>query len=146
MWYSNNNGALQDCFTAAILAAAARINGVAMTSSTTKNTSAAIWYYCAASHWFVRDSQLCYVLWPTSRLNPSFFRDALQNNEQLFSLGLPQMTKYCVMRECENIHSWISLCGDLAFSHQQGIQDFKFPERFLKISSRDFTSFPLQLI
>jgi hypothetical protein len=29
------------------------------------------------------------------------------------------MTKYCVMRECDNIHSWISTTGDLAFSHQQ---------------------------
>jgi hypothetical protein len=28
------------------------------------------------------------------------------------------MTKYCIMRECENNHSWISLSGDLAFSHQ----------------------------
>jgi hypothetical protein len=28
------------------------------------------------------------------------------------------MTKYCVMRECENIHSWISLIGDLGRSLQ----------------------------
>jgi hypothetical protein len=50
MWYSDNNDALQECFAAAILAAAARTNRVAMTSSTTKITNAAIWYYCAASH------------------------------------------------------------------------------------------------
>jgi hypothetical protein len=31
-----------------------------------------------------------------------FFGDALQT-KQLFSTRLPQMTKYCVMRECENI-------------------------------------------
>jgi hypothetical protein len=31
---------------------------------------------------------------------------------------------------CENIHSWISLVGDLAFSHQGGIYGFKFPKRF----------------
>ncbi len=36
---------------------------------------------------------------------------------------------------CDNIHSWISLSGDLAFSHQHGIYGFKFPERFLEISS-----------
>jgi hypothetical protein len=30
------------------------------------------------------------------------------------------MTKYCIMRECENIHSWISLGGNLTFSHQDG--------------------------
>jgi hypothetical protein len=42
--------------------------------------------------------------------------------------------------ECENIHSWISLSGDLAFSHQDRIYSFKFPKRFLEISSRDLTS------
>jgi hypothetical protein len=25
------------------------------------------------------------------------------------------MTKYCIMRECDNIHSWIPLSGDLVF-------------------------------
>ena len=39
--------------------------------------------------------------------------------KKIFSLRLPQMTKYCVMRECDNIHPWISTTGDLAFSHQQ---------------------------
>jgi hypothetical protein len=37
--------------------------------------------------------------------------------------------------KCDNIHSWISTIGDLAFSHQLGIYGFKFPERFLEISS-----------
>ena len=39
----------------------------------------------------------------------------------------------------ENIHSWISITttGDLAFSQQHGIYGFKFPERFLEISSWD---------
>jgi hypothetical protein len=32
--------------------------------------------------------------------------------------------------DCENIHSWISLSGDLVFSHQQGIHGFKFPKRY----------------
>jgi hypothetical protein len=114
MWYSTNNDALQDHFAAAVLAAAARIifqkcmqaaHGVAMTSSAPKITNAAIWYYCLASHRFMRESWLCYVLLPTSRLDSSFFRDALQNAKQLFSLGVPQMTKYCVMKECDNIHS-----------------------------------------
>jgi hypothetical protein len=146
MWYSNNNDALQDPFAAAILAAAARRKGVAMASSATKITNAAIWFYCVASHWFVRESWLCYVLLPTGRLDSSFFRDALQNSKQLFSLRLPQMTKNCIMRECDNIHSWISLSGDLVFSHQQGIYGFKFPKRLLEISSRDLTSSLLQLI
>jgi len=47
----------------------------------------------------------------------SYKSDVLQLAEQIFSLSLPQIMKYCVMRECENIHSWISLVGDLAFSH-----------------------------
>jgi hypothetical protein len=57
-------------------------------------------------------------LWIAS-FGKSYNSDVLQLAEQLFSLRLPQMTKYCVMRECENIHSWISLSVDLAFSHQQ---------------------------
>jgi hypothetical protein len=153
-WYSGNNDTLQDHFIAAVAAAARTIfqqpmqaaHGVAMVSSATKITNAAIWYYCIASHWFVREGWLCYELLPTSRLDSSFFRDALQNAKQLFSLRLPQMTKYCVMRECENIHLWISLSGDLVFSHQQGIYSFQYQKRILEISSRDLTSFLLQLI
>jgi hypothetical protein len=68
-------------------------------------------------------------LWIASFGDP-YNGDVLHFAKQLFSLSLPQMTKYCVMRECENIHSWISLVGDLAFSHQGGIHGFKFPKRF----------------
>jgi hypothetical protein len=50
MWYPDNNDGLQDCFAAAIIAAAARTNKIAMTSSATKITSAANWYYCLASY------------------------------------------------------------------------------------------------
>jgi hypothetical protein len=50
-----------------------------------------------------------------------------------------QMTKYCVMRECENIlNGYIYVC-DYIFSHQDGIYGFKFPSRFLGISRRDLT-------
>jgi len=35
---------------------------------------------------------------------------------------------------CENILTWISLSGDLAFSHQDGIYGFKFPKRFSELS------------
>jgi hypothetical protein len=106
-------------------------HGVAMVSSASKITSATIWYYYFASlhyaHLFVRESWLWHVL---STLNSYFFGDALQNAKQLFSARLPQMTKYCVMRECDNFHSWISVSGDLVFSHQQGIYGFTFPKRF----------------
>jgi hypothetical protein len=79
-------------------------------------------------------------LWIVS-FGESYNGDVLQLAEQIFSLSLPQMTKYCVMRECENIHSWISLVGDLVFSHQGEIYGFKFPKRFLEISFRDLTLF-----
>jgi hypothetical protein len=106
-------------------------HGVATVSSTTKITNAAISTYCAASlykaHLFVRESWLWHVL---SRLNLYIFEDALQNAKQLFSTKLPQMTKYCVKRECDNIYSWISLSDDLVFSHQHGIYGFRFPKRF----------------
>ena len=36
--------------------------------------------------------------------------------------------------QCENISTWISLSGDLAFSHQDGIYGFKFPKRFSELS------------
>ncbi len=56
--YFYSDDALQDCFAVAVLAAAARTifqqrmqaaHGVAMASSATKITNAAIWY-CAALH------------------------------------------------------------------------------------------------
>jgi hypothetical protein len=113
VWYSNNNDALQDHFATAVLTAASRTmfqqrmqaaHGVAMASSTTKITNAAIWYYCVASHWFVRESLLCNVLLHIGRPN-SVFGNTLQNATQLFFDRIPQMTKYCVMPECENFHS-----------------------------------------
>ncbi len=50
---------------------------------------------------------------------------------------------------CENIHSWISLVGYLAFSHQGGIYGFKFPKRFsgdLFLRSHNFTLFETKSI
>jgi hypothetical protein len=60
----------------------------------------------------------------------SYLGDVLQYPKQLFSLRLPQMTKYCVMRECDNIHSWISTIGDLASSHQQEFTIFNSQKGF----------------
>jgi hypothetical protein len=59
----------------------------------------------------------------------SVFRNALQNATQSFFNRIWQMTKYCIMRECENIHSWISLSGDLVFNILKGISIFYFPKR-----------------
>jgi hypothetical protein len=43
--------------------------------------------------------------------------DVLQYTKQAFSLRLPQMTKYCVMGECDNIH-------------QQPLELMPFPHAF----------------
>jgi hypothetical protein len=155
--YSYNVDTLQDCFTAAILAAAARMifqqcmqaaHGVAMVSSATKITNAGIWSSCAVSQLLVRESWLWHVILPTWRLDSFFFGGgALQNAKQLFSTRLSKMMKYCIMRECENILCGYCYVSDLAFVILKGIYRFKFPKRFLEISSRDLTSsFVLQLI
>jgi hypothetical protein len=102
---------------------------VATMLSATEISIAAIHFYCAYyTHLFVRESWLCHVFLP--RLDSNFFGDTLQNAKQLIFSRLLQMTKYCVMRERDKIHSWISLSGDLVLSHQQGIYSFEFPKRF----------------
>jgi hypothetical protein len=73
----------------------------------------------------------------------SVFRNAIKNATQLFFNRIPQMTKYYVMRECENIPTGISLCSDSAFAHKKEFSIFKFPERFLEIARRDLTIFSL---
>ena len=55
----------------------------------------------------------------------------MQNN---YFIRLQQMTKYFVMRECENIPTWISLCVTIVFSQPVGISVFKFSKSFLEIS------------
>jgi hypothetical protein len=104
-------------------------HGVAMAPSATKITNAAIWY-CATSHWFVRESWLWHVLLPTSRLDSLFFGDALQNAKQLFSTRLPQMTKYCIMRECEYILRGYLYDGDLVSVILKGILFLNSPTGF----------------
>jgi hypothetical protein len=139
----------------ALQAAAAKTHGVAIKlASATKITNAAIWYYCTALLLVLlsliwRESGL----WCEWRLFSSLaglnsvFENALQNAKQLFHISLPQITKYCIMRECENICCGYLYDGDLVFVILKGIYGFKSPKRFLEISSRDLTSsFPLQLI
>jgi hypothetical protein len=138
----------------AMQAAASKTHGVVIKlASATKITNAAIWYYCAA---FLL--VLLSLIWRESGLwcewrvfsslagLDSVFENALQKAKQLFSTRIPQMTKYCVMRECENILHGYLYGGDLLFVILKGIYSFKFPKRFLEISPRDLTSFPLQLI
>jgi hypothetical protein len=68
----------------------------------------------------------------------------MQNN--CFLPGFPKMTKYCLMRECDNILCGYLYDGDLVLSHQDGFYDFEFPKRFLEISSRDLTLFSILII
>jgi hypothetical protein len=64
---------------------------------------------------FVRE-KMCWWLalakknmqWWIPSFGDSYHGDTLQYAKQIFSARLPQMTKYCIMRECENIQSWIS--------------------------------------
>jgi hypothetical protein len=72
-----------------------------------------------------------------------FFGNALQNATQSFFNRIPQMTKYFVMKECENVPTGISLCCDSAFAHKKEFSIFKFPERILKISHRYLIIFSL---
>jgi hypothetical protein len=76
----------------------------------------------------------------------SVFKNALQNAKQFFSTRITQMTKYCIMRECENILHGYLYGSYLVFVILKGIYGFEFPKRFLEISSKDLTSFLLQLI
>jgi hypothetical protein len=133
----------------AMQAAAAKTHGVAMKlASTTKITNAAIWFYCAALLSVLlslirRESGLwCEwrVVFSSLAGLDSVFENALQNVKQLFSTRIPQMTKYCIMRECENILHGYLYGGDLLFVILKGIYGFKFPKRFLEISYIDLTS------
>jgi len=95
-----------------------------------------MWWWLALAR-----KKLC---WWLASFGESYNDDVLQYTKQLFSLRLPQMTKYCIMRECENIQSWIIYVIDLVFSHQEEIYGFKFPKRFfgdLFQRSHSFLSF-----
>jgi hypothetical protein len=72
----------------------------------------------------------------------SYYGDALQYAKHKFSAMLLQMTKYCIVRECENILGGYLYVFDLAFSHLMEFMN-EFPRRFLGISCRDLTSFAL---
>jgi hypothetical protein len=60
----------------------------------------------------------------------SVFENALQNAKHVFFDRIPKMTKYCIMRECENILRGYLYDGDLVFVILKGISSFKFPKRF----------------
>ena len=51
------------------------------------------------------------------------------------------MTKFFVMRECDNILSGYLCAVTTVFSQQDGIYGFKFLKMFLEISCRDLALF-----
>ena len=71
----------------------------------------------------------------------SYHGDVLQFGKQLFYVRLLLMTKFFVMRECDNILSGWSCAVTTVFSQQDGIYGFKFPKRFLEISSQEISPF-----
>ena len=71
----------------------------------------------------------------------SYHGDVLQFAKQLLPVRLLLMTKFFVMRECDNILSGYLCAVSAVFSQQDGIYGFKFPKRFLEISSGDLTLF-----
>ena len=119
---------------------AAALGVATLQSSATEIANAASSYLFASSfhvHLLVREKMWWWLAlarkklcWWLASFGESYNCDVLQYTKQLFSLRLPQMTKYCVMRECENIQSWILYGSDLVFSHQGEIYGFKFPKRF----------------
>ncbi len=64
----------------------------------------------------------------------SYHGDILNFAKQSFSDRLPFITKYCIMRECETIHSGYLYVCDLVFVMKKWISIFKFPEWVLEIS------------
>jgi hypothetical protein len=73
----------------------------------------------------------------------SYHGDVLQFAKQLFSVRLPLMTKFFVMRECANILGGYLCVGTTVISQQDEIYGFKFLKRFLEISCRDLNLFSL---
>jgi hypothetical protein len=72
----------------------------------------------------------------------SYHDDMLQLAKQLFSVRLLLlMTNFFVMRECDNILSGYLCALTTVFSQQNGIYSFKFPKRFLEISSSEISLF-----
>jgi hypothetical protein len=103
--------------------------GIATLQSSATKTAASTYYFTVSllhMHSLVREKMWWWLALARKKMwrwiasfGESYNGDVLQYAKQLFSLRLPQMTKYCVMRECDNVHPRISTTGDLAFSHQQ---------------------------
>ena len=114
---------------------AAALGVATVRSSATKIANAASIYYLITSsfhvHSLVREKMWWWLAlarkklcWWLASFGESYHGDVLQHAKQLFSLRLPEMTKYCIMRECDNILSGYLSVVTTIFSQQDGIYDF----------------------
>ncbi len=113
-------------------------------------------YYFASSSLYVYSLVREKILWWLALAKKKMWRriasfgdsyhhgDMLQFVKQLFSVRLPLMTKFFVMRECDNILSGYLCVVTTVFSQQDGIYGSKFLTRFfgdLLQKSHSFVSF-----
>jgi len=116
-------------------------------TSATKIANMAFYYFASSSlHVCLRvREKMCWWLtlarkkmwqWIAS-FGESYHSDVLQFAKQLFSVRLPLMTEFFVMRDCDKILSGYLCTVTTVFSQQDGIYGFKFLKRFLEISCRD---------
>ncbi len=114
------------------------------------------WLYLFLMCWVCMLQCICYV-WPIYYLQQwTKYISTFCKQIRWWSGGCPiasrnpknywRIFSFIKSCQCDNIHAWISLSGDLVFSHQHGIYGFKFPKGSLEISSRDLTSSSLLLI
>ncbi len=71
----------------------------------------------------------------------SYHDDVLQFAKQLFSVRLLLMTKFFVMRECDNILSGYLCAVNTVFSQEDGIYGFKIPKSFWRSLSSEISLF-----
>jgi hypothetical protein len=133
---------------------AAALGVATLQSSATKIVDVAFYYFASSLlhvYLLVREKMLWWLALAKKKMwrwiasfGESYHDDTLQLAKHLFSVRLPLMTKFCVMRECDNILSGYLSAVTTVFSQQDGIYGFKFLTRFfgdLLQRSHSFVSF-----
>jgi len=127
-----------------------------MPTSATKIVDMAFYYFASSLlhlHSLVREKMLWWLALARKKVlrwivsfGESYHGDVLQFAKQLFSVRLPLMTKFFVMRECDNILSGYLCVVCTVFSQQDGINGFKFLKRFLEIFCAEISPFSLSYL
>ena len=120
---------------------AAALRVATLQSSATKIVDVAFYYFASSSlhvYSLVREMMLGWLAfakkhmwWWIASIGESYHGDVLQFAKLLFSVRLLLLTKFFVMRECDNILSGYLCAVTTVFSLQDGICGFKFPKRIL---------------